>query len=59
MRQVQVVVGSLSILFGLLTYFAHPSFIIWNIFVWSGLLFAWLSWTCFLASVLAKLPCNK
>lgn len=59
MRQVQIVAWWLIVLFVLLALMAHQNFLYWALFVWSWLLFAGLSWTCMMATMLWKLPFNK
>ena len=59
LRQVQVTVWLLIIVFWLLAYFISNIFIILSIFIWSWLLYAWITWSCMLASIIAKLPHNK
>jgi rhodanese-related sulfurtransferase len=59
MRQVQIVVGALSVLGAALGYTVHPGFYAICAFVGAGLLLAGLSGTCMMASMLARLPYNK
>jgi len=59
MRQVQVVAGGLVVLFVLLSILLHSSFVFGALFVWTGLLFAGLSGTCMMATILGKLPFNR
>lgn len=59
MRQVQIIVGALSVLGAALGYFVHPGFYAICAFVGAGLLFAGLSGTCMMASLLARLPYNQ
>lgn len=59
MRQVQVVAGSLIVIFSLLSMFVTVNFLFATLFIGSGLLFAGLSGTCLMANILAKMPWNK
>ena len=59
MRQVQITVGALSLLGVLLGYAIHPGFYAICAFTGAGLLFAGLSGTCMLATMLARLPYNR
>jgi hypothetical protein len=59
MRQVQIFAWGLVVLFILLWLTINMNFVYWALFVWSGLLFAWLSWTCMMATILGKLPFNN
>lgn len=59
MRQVQIIVGA-GVLGGtLLGYFVSSGFLILSGFFGAGLLFAGLTGTCALASLLSKLPYNR
>jgi len=59
MRQVQIAAWGLIVLFVLLALMLNQNFLFWALFVWSWLLFAGLSWTCMMATLLGKLPFNK
>lgn len=59
MRQVQIAAWGLIVLFTLLALTLNVNFLYWALFVWSWLLFAGLSWTCMMATVLWKLPFNR
>jgi rhodanese-related sulfurtransferase len=59
MRQVQIVVGSLSAAGALLALTVNPLFAIVPLVIGSGLLFAGLTGFCGLALLLAKMPWNK
>lgn len=59
MRQVQIAAGSMVVIFTLLTFFVSPYFLLWTLFVWSGLTFAGISGTCLLAKIIGLLPYNK
>jgi rhodanese-related sulfurtransferase len=59
MRQVQMIVGGLSVTGALLGYAFHPGFYAIGAIVGLGLLFAGLSATCMMASVLARLSYNQ
>ncbi len=59
MRQVQITAGSLIVLGAVLAQFANPNFIWLSGFVGAGLMFAGISGTCMMASLLSHLPFNK
>ena len=59
MRQVQIVVGSLSAAGALLALTVNPLFALLPLVIGSGLLFAGLTGFCGLALLLAKMPWNK
>ena len=59
MRQVQITAGSLVVLGVVLGYFVSPWFVALSGFVGAGLMFAGLSGTCALASVLSLMPWNR
>ena len=59
LRQVQIIVWFIVVISSLLAYFVNINFIFIALFVWGGLTFAWLTWTCALAVVVGKLPFNK
>jgi rhodanese-related sulfurtransferase len=59
MRQVQIIAGSLVLTGVLLGTFVAPGFYFLSGFVGAGLLFAGLSGTCMMATLLGKLPYNQ
>jgi hypothetical protein len=59
MRQVQIIVGFLSAVGGLLALTVNKLFAILPLVVGSGLLFAGLTGFCGLALLLAKMPWNR
>lgn len=59
MRQVQIVAGSLAALGAILGLFVDPNFVWLSAFVGAGLLFAGLTGTCAVASILALMPWNR
>ncbi|MGK7935943.1 MAG: rhodanese-like domain-containing protein [Xenococcaceae cyanobacterium] len=59
MRQVQIVAGSLVLAGVLLGTFVAPGFYILSGFVGAGLMFAGITNTCAMATLLAKLPYNQ
>jgi rhodanese-related sulfurtransferase len=59
MRQVQITVGALSLLGAILGYLVHPGFYAICAFTGAGLLFAGLSGTCMMATMLSRLPYNR
>ncbi|MDJ0742526.1 MAG: rhodanese-like domain-containing protein [Xenococcaceae cyanobacterium MO_167.B27] len=59
MRQVQIVAGSLVLSGVLLGTFVAPGFYILSGFVGAGLMFAGITNTCAMATLLAKLPYNQ
>jgi rhodanese-related sulfurtransferase len=59
MRQVQIVAGSLVFLGTVLGTVVNPAFYILSGFVGAGLMFAGISGTCAMATLLMKLPYNK
>lgn len=59
MRQVQIVAGGLVLTGSLLAWLVNPAFVGIAGFIGAGLLFAGLTGTCALASVLAALPWNR
>lgn len=59
MRQVQLVVGSLTLVGSALAWFVHPAFIALPAFLGAGLTFAGASGTCALATLLSFLPWNR
>lgn len=59
MRQVQIVVGSGVLIGALLAHYQDPRFIWLSAFFGAGLLFAGLSNTCAMASLLSKMPWNQ
>lgn len=58
-RQVRTVAGSLILLFFLLGVFVSHYFILGTAFVGAGLMFAGISDTCMMASLLGKMPWNR
>ena len=59
MRQVQMIAGSLILAGVLLGWFVNPNFYLLSGFVGAGLLFAGVSGTCAMASLLAYMPWNR
>lgn len=59
MRQVQVVVGSLSAIGAILALAVNPWFAVLPLFLGCGLLFAGITGTCGMALLLAKMPWNR
>lgn len=59
MRQVQIIAGSLVLTGVLLGTFIAPGFYFLSGFVGAGLLFAGVSGTCIMATLLGKLPYNQ
>ncbi|WP_109489091.1 rhodanese-like domain-containing protein [Occallatibacter savannae] len=59
MRQVQIVVGSLSVLSALLALTVSSWFALIPLLLGSGLLFAGLTGTCGMAILLARMPWNR
>ncbi len=59
MRQVQITAGSLVFLGTVLGFFVHPGFYGLSAFVGAGLVFAGVSGTCGMATVLGMMPWNK
>ena len=59
MRQVQIVVGFMVLLGVVLAYTVSPFFNLLSAFFGAGLIFAGLSGTCALASILMMFPFNK
>jgi rhodanese-related sulfurtransferase len=59
MRQVQIIAGSLILTGTLLGAFVSPKWLFLTGFVGGGLLFAGVSNTCMMATLLAKLPYNQ
>jgi rhodanese-related sulfurtransferase len=59
MRQVQITAGSLIVLGVILAVFVSPWFMALSGFVGAGLVFAGLSGTCAMASLLALMPWNR
>lgn len=58
-RQVQITVGTMVTLFGILTLTVDPWFVTGAMFFGCGLLFAGLSGTCGLAAMLSIMPWNR
>lgn len=58
-RQVRVVAGSLVLIFLALGYFIWPYFTVGAALVGAGLVFAGVSNTCMMASVLGRMPWNR
>lgn len=58
-RQVQTIIGSLTLFGSLLGYFVNPSFFFLPAFFGLGLTFAGLSGYCGLAMLLTKMPWNR
>jgi rhodanese-related sulfurtransferase len=59
MRQVQIVAGSLVVLGGVLGFLVHPAWFALSIGVGAGLVFAGVSGTCAMASLLRRMPWNR
>lgn len=59
MRQVQIVVGGVTLMGSVLAVAVHPLFAVIPLVMGAGLLVAGLSGTCGLAFLLAKMPWNK
>jgi rhodanese-related sulfurtransferase len=59
MRQVQIVIGFMVLVGCALTLWLNPWFLIMPAFFGAGLLFAGISGTCGLASVLSAMPWNR
>jgi 3-mercaptopyruvate sulfurtransferase SseA len=59
MRQVQIVVGSLSAVSAILALAVNPWFAAVPLFLGCGLLFAGITGTCGMAIMLAKMPWNR
>jgi rhodanese-related sulfurtransferase len=59
MRQVQIVIGSLSAVGAILALVVNPWFAIVPFFLGCGLLFAGITGTCGLALMLARMPWNR
>ncbi len=57
--QVQIIVGSLTMAGGMLTYFHHMNWIIVPAMMGAGLLFSGLTDTCVLGAMLSKMPWNR
>lgn len=58
-RQTQIVIGLIVLSGVLLGHFVHPGWLILSGFMGTGLIFAGLSGTCGLASLLALMPWNR
>jgi rhodanese-related sulfurtransferase len=59
MRQVQIVVGSFSIIGAILALTVNSWFVLLPLFLGCGLLFAGITGTCGMALMLAKMPWNR
>ena len=59
LRQVQIVAGALILLGTVLGAAASPWFLLLSGFVGAGLMFAGITNTCGMATLLAKLPYNR
>jgi len=59
MRQVQIVVGSLSAVGAILALAVNPWFAVLPLFLGCGLLFAGITGTCGMALMLARMPWNR
>jgi rhodanese-related sulfurtransferase len=59
MRQVQIVVGSLSAIGAILTLVLNPWFAVFPLLLGCGLVFAGVSGTCGMALLLARMPWNR
>jgi rhodanese-related sulfurtransferase len=58
-RQVRVAAGTLVVIFSLLGLVVSPQFLIGAALVGAGLIFAGISNTCMMGSVLGKMPWNR
>lgn len=58
-RQVRIGAGVLILLFGLLSLFVHPFFVLGCLFVGAGLTFAGITDWCGMGLLLAKMPWNR
>lgn len=58
-RQVRIAAGSLVLIGAVLSYIAHPYWIILSGFVGAGLMFAGITDTCGMGMVLARMPWNQ
>jgi len=58
-RQVRIAAGLLVLLGAVLGSFVHPAFIGLSAFVGAGLIFAGISDTCAMGTILARMPWNK
>ena len=59
MRQVQLIVGAMVLIFSMLALFVHPYFAYGAAFFGAGLFLAGASGFCLLANLLAKMPWNR
>jgi len=59
MRQVQLVIGAMLVLFGLLAVLVNPAFAYGAVFIGGGLLLAGATGFCALANLLGMLPWNR
>lgn len=58
-RQVRIAAGGMVLVSALLGITLSPWFFVWTMFVGAGLVFAGLTDTCMLASVLGRMPWNR
>ena len=58
-RQVQMTVGSLVLISSLLAYWLSPLFLLLTGFFGAGLIYAGVSGTCKMATMLSKMPWNR
>lgn len=58
-RQVRVVAGSMVVISALLGLALSPWFFSWTVFVGAGLVFAGVTDTCMMASILGRMPWNR
>lgn len=58
-RQVRIVAGLLTFTGALLSYFAHPYFVVIPAFIGAGLTFAGITDTCGMGMILARMPWNQ
>ena len=58
-RQVRIAAGSLIVIGAAIGYFVHPGGFGLSAFVGAGLVFAWLTDTCGMGMLIAKMPWNR
>lgn len=59
MRQVQIAAGGMALLGAVLGYLVHPGFYALSGAVGAGLMFAGITGTCAMASILKRMPWNR